>query len=88
MILEVINTLIRMKTPLYNLSQHLFWDADISNLDFEKSKKLIIQRVLDYGLINDWQIIYKEYGIQEIAKTAVSLRDLDIKSASFISAGK
>ena len=68
-----------------NLSPHLFWDVDMNSLDFEKSKKLIIQRVLDYGLIDDWQIIFKTYGISEIAKTAITLRDLDKKSASFIS---
>ena len=58
---------------------------DITNLNFTKNKKLIIQRVLDYGLIDDWQIILKVYGISEIAKTAITLRDLDKKSASFIS---
>ena len=67
------------------LSQHLFWDVDISNLDFEKNKKLIIQRVLDYGLISDWQIILKKYGITEIANISMNLRELDKKSASFIS---
>jgi hypothetical protein len=51
-----------MKSPLNNLSPHLFWDVDMNSLDFKKSKKLIIQRVLDYGLIGDWQIIFKTYG--------------------------
>jgi hypothetical protein len=66
------------------LSAHLFWDVNPDDLNFDKNKKLIIQRVLDYGLISDWQILLKTYGISEIAKTAVSLRDLDKKSASFI----
>jgi hypothetical protein len=54
-------------------------------LNFDKNRKLIIQRVLDYGLISDWHILVKTYGISEIAKTAVSLRNLDKKSASFVS---
>jgi hypothetical protein len=66
------------------LSAHLFWDVNPDVLDFDRSKKLIIQRVLVYGLISDWRILLKTYGISEIAKTAVSLRDLDKKSASFI----
>jgi hypothetical protein len=70
---------------LNNLSAHLFWDVNPDALDFNKNKKLIIQRVLDYGLINDWNILLKTYGISEIAKTAVSLRDLDKKSAAFVS---
>jgi len=72
-------------TPVRNLSPHLFWDVDVTSLDFDKSRKLIIQRVLDYGLITDWQILLKTYGIAEIAKTAITLRDLDKKSASFVS---
>jgi hypothetical protein len=70
---------------LINLSPHLFWDVDFKNIEFNKNKKLIIQRVLNYGLIGDWQIILKTYGISEIAKTAVSMRELDKKSASFVS---
>jgi hypothetical protein len=70
---------------LDNLSAHLFWDVNPDILTLEKNKKLIIQRVLNYGLINDWQIIVKQYGISEIANVAVSLRELDKKSAAFIS---
>ena len=68
-----------------NLSKHLFWDVNVSELDFNKNQKQIIQRVLDYGLIQDWQIIYNYYGINEIAKIALTIRDLDKKSISFIS---
>lgn len=67
------------------MSSHLFWDVDSNDLDFNRSKKFIIQRVLDYGLIDDWQIIFKLYGISEIAKIAIMLKNLDKKSASFIS---
>ncbi len=70
---------------LNKLSKHLFWDVDITKLHIIKNKKLIIQRVLDYGLLKDWQIIYNYYQINEIAQTAIRLKDLDKKSISFIS---
>ena len=70
---------------LNNLSPHLFWDVDKDLLDFETHKKLIIQRVLKYGLLNDWNIIFTYYGIAVIANTAKTLKDLDRKSISFIS---
>ena len=73
------------KFNIKNLSQHLFWDIDIENLEAEKNKILVIQRVLKYGLLSDWQQIYRYYGIIEIAETATKIRDLDLKSASFIS---
>ncbi len=66
------------------LSSHLFWDVDLSKMDTNRSKKLIVQRVLDYGLINDWYTLLKIYNIAEIAEIAVTIKDLDKKSASFI----
>jgi len=73
------------KSNIHSLSDHLFWDIDKNKLDIERSKKTIVQRVLDYGLMKDWKILVQIYGIEEIARTAINLRDLDIKSASFIS---
>jgi len=70
---------------LNKLSNHLFWDVDASKLNVERNKKLIIHRDLDYGTLSDWQLIYDCYGIDEIAKTAMSIEDIESKSASFVS---
>lgn len=69
---------------IHQLSNHLFWDIDKNLLDTEKSKKTIIKRVLEYGKIEDWHLLVKIYGIREIAIVSKSLRDLDLKSASFV----
>jgi len=73
-----------MNNSIANFSPHLFWDIDKNKLDFDNNNKFIIKRVLDYGLINDWQIIYNYYGIKKIAEIATKIRDLDKKSISFI----
>ncbi len=67
-----------------SLSPHLFWDVNAGQLDPEKNKKLIIQRTLDYGLIDDWKMVREYYGIQMIAETARMIRDLDLRSAAYI----
>jgi hypothetical protein len=67
------------------LSAHLFWDIDQSKIDFDKNKKWLIRRVLEYGLLNDWLLIKNYYGLKEIGRVAIRLRDLDAKSISFIS---
>ena len=67
------------------LSPHLFWDVDRSKLDIQRSKKLIVQRVLEYGLLSDWILINKYFGLQEISEVAMNLRSLDDKALSFIS---
>ena len=63
-----------MNNSIANFSQHLFWDINLNNLDFENNNKFIIKRVLDYGLINDWQIIYNYYCIKKIAEIATTIR--------------
>ncbi|WP_010419579.1 DUF6922 domain-containing protein [Anaerophaga thermohalophila] len=67
------------------LSDHLFWDINKEKLDIVKSKKTIIQRVLEYGLIKDWKLLQQIYSLQEIEAVATKIRDLDPKTASFIS---
>lgn len=75
----------KQKPKIQAFSKHLFWDVNQEKLDMDKNKKLIIQRVLEYGLYEDWQKIYDYYGIDEISQVAGSLRSLDIRAASFVS---
>jgi len=70
---------------IMQFSPHLFWDVDKENIDFTKNKKWLVHRVLEYGLLKDWILINKYYGIEEIAQIAIQLKDLDKKSISFIS---
>ena len=74
-----------MKPGIEKLSGHLFWDVDVRKLDLDKNRKLIIHRVLDYGLLGDWHLINDIYGLDEIAMTALTIKDLDKKSMSFVS---
>lgn len=67
------------------LSKHLFWDANRNALDLNKNRAYIIKQVLEYGLIEDWRLIYKYYGIVLISEEAKCFRELDKKALSFIS---
>lgn len=69
-----------------SFSKNLFWDVDPGTIDLESNSRYIIQRVLEYGRYNDWRLILSHYGIKVIADTATSLRSLDPKAVSFISA--
>lgn len=68
------------------LSEHLFWDVDSENLDFEKSKEFIIHRVLEYGLMEDWKLIKKIYGLETIKQISLQFRELDDVTLAFLSA--
>lgn len=66
-------------------STNLFWDVAVKELDVEKNKRFIIQRAIEYGTLNDWKIIKKQYGIATIAEEMQKVRQLDNISLSFIS---
>ncbi len=74
------------KPDLASFSSHLFWDVDINSLTWEDNLNFIVQRVLDYGLISDWQLLLKSAGLEKISSAAMQLRDLDDRSLWFISA--
>ncbi len=65
------------------LSKHLFWEYDRSKLSFDNAP-LVIHRVLEYGMLEDWKIIQKKYGIPKIAEIAKGFRSLEPKAATFI----
>ena len=51
---------------LRSFSSNLFWDADISMMSMDASSGYIIQRVLEYGQMNDWRLINQYYGLERL----------------------
>ncbi len=66
------------------LSDHLFWDVDRYALDVNKNFSFILQRVLSYGLLRDWDLLYKTFGLTKITEETKKIRNLDDKSLHFI----
>ena len=44
-------------------SAHLFWDVRKEDVDFDEHAQYIIKRVLEYGLLEDWNLIRQYYGL-------------------------
>ena len=68
-----------------SLSKHLLWDIDSEHIDYNQSAFYIIKKVLQFGLYSDWKEISRYYGLNKIVDVAVKIRDLDLKTASFLS---
>lgn len=73
------------KYEIADLSSHLFWDVDVKQLDFEKSKVQIIYKVLEFGLMSDWKILKEVYGLDTIKNVSLELRNLDVVTLAFLS---
>lgn len=72
------------KECLEKLSPVLFWDIDKEQANLDKYPSFFIQRVLEYGNLNDWSILLNYYGKKKIADICKSLRSLDNKCLSYI----
>jgi Family of unknown function (DUF6922) len=72
------------KEFLNSLSKHLFWETDISEINEKKHKKYIITKVLMYGLYPDWVKLVRHYTLSTIIDTALQVRELDKRTASFL----
>lgn len=66
------------------LSPHLFWDIDKSKADMDTCPAYIIQRVLEYGSLEDWNLIRSYYGLDKIVTVCKSLRTLDPRALAYI----
>lgn len=72
------------KENIEKLSPVLFWDIDKEQADLDKYPSFFIQRVLEYGNLNDWKILLNYYGKNRIASICKSLRTLDKRCLSYI----
>lgn len=67
-----------------DFSKHLFWDVDLSQFNLEQYAGFMVQRVLEYGKLEDWKLLKKYYGDQRILDEAIRLRSLNPISVSFL----
>lgn len=67
-------------------SSHLFWDVSREDVDLEANESFLVQRVLEYGLLEDWLLLRSLYGIPKIASVAKRLRTLEPRALAFICA--
>jgi hypothetical protein len=68
-----------------DFSPHLFWDVDKKAFDLNTYKFFFIQRVLEYGRMNDWNLIKRLYGMEAIKEASLNARSLDAVTLSFVS---
>ncbi len=73
------------KECINNMSSHLFWDVNRQDIDLDKNVAYVVQRVLEYGLQEDWVLLRNQLGIARIVEVCKGLRSLDPKALAYIS---
>ena len=70
---------------LDQLSKKAFWDVDMKNMDAEKHAAHIIQKVFEFGTLQDMTITHRYYGLQRIKEAFASYTFFLPDSAAFAS---
>ncbi len=74
----------KKEITISDFSPHLFWDVDLDQFDLDQYPGFMVQRVLEYGRVEDWSLLKKYYGDETIIKEATQLRSLNPISVSFL----
>jgi hypothetical protein len=54
-----------------NISKRVFWDVDFDSLDYDKDRLFIIDKVMNYGLWDDFVAVIQYYGKEVVKKEIV-----------------
>jgi hypothetical protein len=69
---------------LSTLSPHIFWDVNQEELNWAKHQDFIVQRILEYGVWDDFLALKNALGLQKIGEISKGLRSLDRVSMHFV----
>lgn len=72
-----------MKATKPQIATHLLWEYDLNSFDFNASLRIVIERVIERGNLDDWQAIFEYYGSETIKEIALSSKHLSIKDRKF-----
>jgi hypothetical protein len=59
-------TLVKSKP---NIPSYLLWEYDLDTFNYDKSYKIVIERILERGRIEDWREMITYYSNEKILKT-------------------
>jgi len=66
-----------------NIPQHLLWEYNLDTFDYDKSYKIVIERVLQRGNLQQWREIFRYYGTAKILETIAWSSQLSGRDKAF-----
>lgn len=67
------------------LRPSLFWDTDIQNIDLQKHKAAVIERIMTRGHFDEFRALMQFYGKDVVKKTMLNARWIDKVTLAFCS---
>ncbi len=72
-----------MSESIQSISPHLLWEYNMESFDFRRSRKVVIERIVQRGNIQDWRIMMGYYSKTDILNVVRNSRQLSKKDKSF-----
>jgi len=69
--------------PPLGLPKALFWDVNPGNLDPEMHARQIVERVVEFGGLDDWKNVRRHYGDERMKQIVTTARCLSPQSVAF-----
>ena len=66
-----------------NIPPFLLWEYDLNTFNYDKSYKIVIERVLQMGTLDDWKEIVNYYSTEKILETIEWSAQLDKRDKDF-----
>ena len=66
-----------------NIPAWLLWEYDYDTFNFERSYKIVIERVLERGSLDEWREMVKYYSKEQILDTIAWSAQLDERDKEF-----
>jgi len=67
------------------LPSHLFWEHDMSKFDYQKMIRLVVERVIERGGVDDFYALLNLYGWDRVVETIKILPYLGERNMHFVS---
>lgn len=68
-----------------HLRPSLFWDTDVAQIDLQKHKASVIERIMTRGRFDEFRAMMQFYGSETVRQTMLSARHLDKITLAFCS---
>jgi hypothetical protein len=65
------------------INQALLWEYDLETFNYKKSYKIVIERVLERGNLEEWREMVKLYSKEQILETIEWSAQLDKRDKDF-----
>ena len=66
-----------------NIPAYLLWEYDLTTFNYDKSYKIVIERILQRGTIEDWREMVAYYPNEKILETIEWSAQLDKRDKDF-----